>query len=185
LLAMNGTSQDDTADARLTSTMEDYLEGIFRLSQDRRVVRMRDIAGLLGVTPSTATTTVKTLARRGLLSHERYEDVVLTQAGQRIAEEVLRRHMELRSFLEDVLLLDPTTAEDDACRMEHVISEATLDRLRWFAAALHGCGNSRTGCMRVFRHVVQSSAPGVAGSQAFETESGLDGAPCAEQRASG
>ena len=139
----------ENGSAPLTATMEDYLEGIFRLSQHRRVVRMRDIAGLLGVTPSTATTTVQ--------NHEKYEDVVLTEAGQRIAEEVLRRHMEIRSFLEDVLLVDPETAEDDACRMEHGISEMTLNRLRWFAAALRGCGNSRMGCMSAFRDTVNGN----------------------------
>ncbi len=155
---MSEPTQTDNGSAPLTATMEDYLEGIFRLSKDRRVVRMRDIAGMLGVTPSTATTTVQSLARRGLLSHEKYEDVVLTKAGQEIAEDVLRRHMEIRSFLEDVLLLDPDTAEDDACRMEHGISELTLNRLRWFAAALRGCGNSRMGCMRAFRDQVNGSS---------------------------
>jgi DtxR family Mn-dependent transcriptional regulator len=137
--------------ARLTSTMEDYLEGIFVLAQDRRVVRVRDIAGVLGVTPSTATTAVQALVRRGFLQHEKYEDVVLTDCGRRVAEHVLKRHTELRSFLEDILLLDPETAEADACRMEHGVSEATIERLRRFAAALRQCGNAGSGCMRRFR----------------------------------
>ncbi|NLH99507.1 MAG: MarR family transcriptional regulator [Chthonomonadales bacterium] len=147
----------DESSPRLTATMEDYLEGIFLLSRDRRVVRMRDIAGHLGVTPSTATTTVQTLAKRGLIAHEKYEDVVLTDQGRAIAEEVLRRHEELRSFLEEVLLLDPDTAEEDACRLEHGISEVTLDRLRHFASAIRGCGNAGAGCMRRFRQQVQTA----------------------------
>jgi DtxR family Mn-dependent transcriptional regulator len=149
----------DDSGKRLTTTMEDYLEGIYLLSQDRRVVRMRDIAGLFGVSPSSATTTVQLLVRRGLLSHEKYEDVVLTGRGREIAEMVLRRHLELRSFLQDVLLLDPETAEEDACRLEHGISETTLERLQAFAATIRGCGNSGTGCMRAFRRFVADAVP--------------------------
>ncbi|MBM3494969.1 MAG: metal-dependent transcriptional regulator [Armatimonadetes bacterium] len=153
ILTMTGES------APITATMEDYLEGIFLLSRDRRVVRMRDIAGMLGVTPSTATTTVQALAKRGLLFHEKYEDVVLTDKGRDIAEDVLRRHTEIRAFLEDILLLDHDVAEEEACRMEHGISEVTLDRLRWFAAALRNCGNAGAGCMRRFRLHVETGEP--------------------------
>lgn len=140
----------------ITATMEDYLEAVFRLSRTQRVVRMRDIANLLCVTASAATCTVRTLTKRGLLSHERYEDVTLTERGQEIAEEVLRRHEELSAFLERVLLLDPEMAEEEACRLEHAISELTLERLQRFAAALRGCSDAGTGCMRAFRATVES-----------------------------
>ena len=82
----------------LTASMEDYLEAILRLSRETRVIRMRDIAKALGVTPPSATGAVQSLKDRGLVSHEKYEDVLLTDEGQAIAEAVHKRHEELRLF---------------------------------------------------------------------------------------
>jgi DtxR family Mn-dependent transcriptional regulator len=138
----------------LTASLEDYLEAIFRLSQARRVVRVRDIAKAVGVTPPSATGAIRQLKQRGLVSHERYEDVLLTGEGEAVAAEVHQRHEELRAFFEDVLLLDTQTAETDACALEHSISEQTLERLRRFLASIGECGRRQRGCIRAFRQMV-------------------------------
>ncbi len=141
---------------QLTATMEDYLKTIFRLSLAQRVVRMRDIARSLGVAPSTATGAVNTLTKRGLATHERYEDVVLTDRGQEIAEDVHRRHEELTSFFARVLLLEPEMAEEEACRLEHGVSAYTLERLRRFAQTLYRCAPEEPGCLRAYREYLET-----------------------------
>ena len=141
---------------QLTATMEDYLESILLLSRERRVVRMRDIASLLGVTPSTATGAVQALKKHGLLAHEKYEDVILTARGQAIAEDVYQRHEDIRDFLQDVLLLDSDMAEQEACRMEHSIAPLTLERLRRFAGVLRMCDQGEPGCLRAFRTYIDT-----------------------------
>ncbi|MBM3474637.1 MAG: metal-dependent transcriptional regulator [Armatimonadetes bacterium] len=138
----------------LTASLENYLEAIFRLSQVRRVVRVRDIAKAVGVTPPSATGAIQQLKQRGLVSHERYEDVLLTDEGEAVAAEVHQRHEELRAFFEDVLLLDAETAEAEACALEHSISQHTLERLRRFLASIGQCGRRQHGCIRVFRQMV-------------------------------
>ncbi len=143
----------------LTASLEDYLEAIFRLSQRKRVVRVRDVAQTVGVTPPSATGAVKSLKERGLVSHERYEDVVLTADGKAVAEDVHQRHEELRSFFEDVLLLDPETADDEACRLEHSISELAIDRLRRFLGCIRQCSRGEPGCIQAFRHLVETGQP--------------------------
>ncbi len=72
---------------------------------------------------------LKKLGEAGLILHERYGDIDLTPEGSRIAEEVYRRHKALYSFLKDVLKVNPATAEQDACRMEHAMSRETINRL--------------------------------------------------------
>jgi len=138
----------------LTASMEDYLEAILRLADSRRVVRVRDVARAVGVSAPSATGAVKTLQRHGLVSHERYEDVVLTREGKKIAETVDQRHRELRAFFEEVLLLKAEVAEEEACRLEHSISPSTLDRLRSFLTCLRGCSRARRGCVQAYREVV-------------------------------
>ena len=161
---------------QLTATMEDYLESILLLSRKRRVVRMRDIANLLGVTPSTATGAVQALKKHGLLSHEKYEDVILTPRGQSIAEDVYQRHEDIRDFLQAVLLLDREMAEEEACRIEHSITPFTLERLRRFAATLRLCNQGEPGCLRAFRTYVDTGelvpppCAQVAGGQRLQPE---------------
>lgn len=143
----------------LTASLEDYLEAIFRLSRRKRVVRMRDVARAVGVTPPSATGAVKSLKDRGLVSHERYEDVVLTADGKIVAEDVHQRHQELRSFFADVLLLDPDTADEEACRLEHSISALAVDRLRRFLGCIRDCAQGQPGCIRSFRNLVETGLP--------------------------
>ncbi len=149
-----------TADPlQLTASMEDYLEAIYRLSKEKRVVRVRDVAKAVDVTPPSATGAIKGLKRRGLVSHEKYEDVLLTKAGESIAADVHARHEELRSFFEEVLLLDPGLSESEACALEHSISTQTLQRLRRFLSCIRECGDGQPGCIRNFRHLVDADKP--------------------------
>ncbi len=138
----------------LTASMEDYLEAILRLADVKRVVRVRDVARAVGVSAPSATGAIKSLQKRGLVSHERYEDVILTREGKEIAEVVDQRHRELRTFFQQVLLLDAEAAEEEACRLEHSISPSTVDRLRSFLACIGDCSRARRGCVRAYRDLV-------------------------------
>jgi DtxR family Mn-dependent transcriptional regulator len=112
--------------------MEDYLEAIHRVKTERGSARVKDIADLLAISKPSVSGAMKTLEKQGLVSHCRYDLVDLTPEGLRLAENVYRRHRILRRFLTEVLGLDGETAETDACRMEHGVSQATLEGLARF-----------------------------------------------------
>lgn len=114
---------------RLSATQEDYLEAILQLIVAKGAARVRDIADALGVHKSTVTAALKSLSEKGFVQHSPYELTTLTGSGRRIAEAVVRKHDLIASFLRDVLKVDPETAERNACRMEHVIEAAVLERL--------------------------------------------------------
>lgn len=118
---------------QLSSTLEDYLEAILALSEVGGDARVRDISERLSVHKSTVTAALKTLSEKGLVDHEPYGAVVLTDAGRLIAVRVARSHAVVKSFLQEVLLVDAATAEENACRMEHVMDAAVLERLVGFA----------------------------------------------------
>lgn len=123
--------------------MEDYLEMIGFLTSEEGsagVARVTDIATRLGVSKPSVLTALKTLERRGYVEHERYRGVTLTVTGRRRSAEIRSRHEFLTAFLKDVVGVDQETAEQDACKMEHILSEKTLERMR----AIASCSDDRS-----------------------------------------
>jgi DtxR family Mn-dependent transcriptional regulator len=113
----------------MTQSLEDYLEMVSFLADDGEV-RVTDIASRLKVSKPSVLTALKILEEKGLLEHERYRTVTLTSQGQTRAREIRERHDLLTSFLRDILGVDAETAEQDACKMEHILSAETLKKLK-------------------------------------------------------
>ena len=116
----------------LTPSLEDYLEAVFVISRTKKTVRVKDVAAHLGVTMPSVNNAMKTLESKGLIIHEKYEYIELTKSGATQASRVESRHRLLFTFLRDHLGVDEQTADDDACRMEHVMSAKTLEKMSEF-----------------------------------------------------
>lgn len=113
----------------MTSSLEDYLEAVFVLANQKGSVRITDIAEFLGVSKPSVNRAVNTLTQNGFLEHITYGDIVITPAGESYAANVLHRHKLIKQFLVDKLGVDEDVAEKDACQMEHVMSPVTIDKL--------------------------------------------------------
>jgi DtxR family Mn-dependent transcriptional regulator len=116
-----------------SSTVENYLKAIYQaeIPQNNRgeLVSMGQLSSALGVVPGTATTMVKALAETGLVRYEPYAGVQLTEAGQRLAALVLRRHRVLELFLVKVLDMSWAEVHEEAERLEHAASDRLIDRI--------------------------------------------------------
>ena len=112
--------------------MEDYLEAIFDLDKEKRVVRVKDIAKRMDVKMPTVSSMLKTLNDRGLVHYEKYEYVELTPKGAGVGKDMRNRHEVLLKFLTDILGIESKTANEEACKMEHTLSETTLESLTNF-----------------------------------------------------
>ncbi|WP_231716220.1 metal-dependent transcriptional regulator [Desulfosarcina alkanivorans] len=134
----------------LTSVMEDYLEAIFDLDKEKRVVRVKDIAKRMNVKMPTVSSMLKTLNTRGLVNYEKYEYVELTKGGMDVGQEMRRRHGVLLKFLTEILKVDLPTADEEACKMEHALSSETLDRLTDFMAFIQVCPRTGEDWLRFF-----------------------------------
>jgi DtxR family transcriptional regulator, Mn-dependent transcriptional regulator len=121
----------------ISAVQEDYLEAIITLEKEHGRVRVRDLAEKLGVHKSTVTAALKMLTEKGLIDYAPYGRIVLQAEGRDAAQRVAGRHVLLRKFLQDVLLLDAVLAENNACRMEHVMDPAVLLRIEQFYSYLH------------------------------------------------
>jgi len=113
----------------LTSSLEDYLEAIFILEKKHRVARVKDIAAHLNVQMPSVTGALRNLREKGLVVYEKNSYINLTQEGLEKAERIAGRHDLLKGFLEKVLALDEDRADEEACRIEHAISQDTAKRL--------------------------------------------------------
>ena len=139
----------------LTAALEDYLETIFELIQDRMVARVRDIAKARQVKPGSVTPALKRLQELGLIDYEQREFIRLTPDGEREARRVMARHRILVDFLTQVLGLDPASADSDACSMEHHLSDQTMDRLVRLFEFMQTCPDHTPPFLQEFHRLLQ------------------------------
>lgn len=116
-------------DYTLREAGEDYLEAILNLEGESGEVRSVDVANYLGVSRPSVNKAVGILKDLEMVDQEPYGPIILTDRGREEAKEVARRHRVLRKFLIEVLGVDGEIADEDACKMEHVISQQTADKL--------------------------------------------------------
>lgn len=118
---------------KLSHSLEDYLECIYRLCEAAGEARAKDVAERLGVHKSSVTGAFRALNQRGLVTYEPYASARMTAAGRKQGASIWRRHTALRNFLESVLDVEEEEAAKAACEMEHVVSREMTERLARFA----------------------------------------------------
>lgn len=114
---------------QVTATIEEYLEGIYRLEEKSGVARTSEIVKLLQVAPGTVTNTVERLEKESLVTHVPYKGVRLTKKGRKIAINVIRRHRLSERLLTDILNVEWSEAHQIACKLEHSFTGDLLKKL--------------------------------------------------------
>ena len=107
---------------------ETYLETILVLGQTKGAVRSIDIANELEYSKPSVSVAMKNLRENGHIAVDQHGHIELTESGREIAESMYRRHRLLTDFLTE-LGVDEQTAIDDACRIEHVISQQSFEKI--------------------------------------------------------
>ena len=115
---------------------EMYLETILRLSEKYEIVRAIDIAQEMGFSKPSVSRAMKTLSSNGYITiNPDTGSIRLLEPGKKIAETIYERHKLLTEYLEKIGV-DPKTAQEDACRIEHVISEASFEAIKNHVSAM-------------------------------------------------
>lgn len=109
---------------------ENYLETILLLQQQNGFVRSVDVANALDYTKASISRAMRILKEAGYIEIARSGQITLTPKGMEKACDVYERHQVLTQFLMSVLGVAHKTADADACRIEHVLSEETFDAVR-------------------------------------------------------
>lgn len=117
------------AEKSVSSHAEEYLETIYRLENRAGFARTMELARELGVVAGSITNTIDNLEKKGLVIHEPYKGVKLTEDGRRIASNILRRHRLAERLLTDFLHIDWSEVHEPACKLEHAISPEIVRNL--------------------------------------------------------
>ena len=118
-----------------STAMDDYLEQILHLIEQKGYARAVDVSKNLGISQASVTNMLQRLDAEGLVKHEKYRGTVLTDEGQRIAKAIVERHETLTRFLR-LFGIDEDTIYHDVEGMEHHVSRPTLNVIRTLAETL-------------------------------------------------
>jgi DtxR family transcriptional regulator, Mn-dependent transcriptional regulator len=113
----------------LTRSVEDYLKAIYGLSPAGRPAATSDIAQQLDLSAPSVSGMLKRLADQGLVEHEPYKGVQLTDEGRRVALRMIRRHRIIEAYLVGTLGYTWDTVHDEAERLEHAVSDTLIERM--------------------------------------------------------
>lgn len=123
---------------KISKSHEDYLEAIVMLGgTTTQSVRAVDVATKLGVSKASVSKAVGYLKDKGFASQPYYGDITLTEEGYSYGNSVLERHHMLFGFLTQVLGIDPEQAEEEACTMEHAISDESFEKWMSYIRSLN------------------------------------------------
>jgi len=142
-----------------TASMEDYLEAVAMLQGNDKVVRVSQISRKLKVKMPSVTSALKKLSEQKLVEHERYGHIKLTPEGDKVARDVIRRHEALTHFFVQALSIDRQTAEEDACKIEHVISPLSLERVIKFIEFIEACPLGEANFPKRYQYYLEHGQP--------------------------
>lgn len=125
--------------AKLSASLEDYIEAIYHIVEEKLVARSKDIALRLGVSRASVTEALRALSQKELINYAPYEAITMTDKGKKTAEDVIFRHNALKRFFVEVLSIDEETAEEGACRIEHAAPPEIISRMINFIQFLQVC----------------------------------------------
>ena len=114
---------------KLTSSLEDYLEAVYTILTKNNAVKAIDVSRMLNVSRASTTEALKKLAEKKLINYGRYDAISITPEGEAAAKEVIKKHNSLHEFFSYVLGASDSEAQDNACKIEHIVSNDILKRI--------------------------------------------------------
>ena len=118
---------------KLSSSLEDYLETIYNEVQKNGFAKVTEISKILNVKKASVTGALNSLTAKKLINYAPYSSITLTDEGERLAKEILKRHETMADFFAKLLHLPPAEAALNACKMEHIMSEEMFSRMTKFS----------------------------------------------------
>jgi len=116
----------------MNKSAEDYLKTIYILKGKVESLHSVDVARELGFSKPSVSSAMANLKKEGYIAIKKDGEIELTKKGLKAAKDIYDRYVMLCGFLKDVAGVDETIAKEDACKMEHCISEETRDGIKRF-----------------------------------------------------
>lgn len=111
------------AENKISENIEEYLEALYRNGSNKEQVSTTKLSNELGIAPGSVTQMLKKLEKLGYIDYTPYKGATLTDEGMKIAQKITRKHRILEKFLIDVLKIKEENVHEQACEMEHTLSD--------------------------------------------------------------
>jgi Mn-dependent DtxR family transcriptional regulator len=116
----------------LSSGLEDYIEAIYIAELNKVPLKGAELARKLNISRASVSEALSKLVSKGLITYESYGVITLTQKGEKEAEKVYSKHNILKNFFEQVLDVEPQEAAENACKIEHIVSDNLIKSIQNF-----------------------------------------------------
>lgn len=113
----------------MSIAMQNYLELIYETNLQNKKVRVSAMAEKLNVSKPSVNNALNVLKEQGYVNYQRYGDITLTAKGQKVAKQICNKHQVLEAMFVEVFGLDEKIADEDACKIEHVISQEAIEAI--------------------------------------------------------
>ena len=141
---------------KLTQSLEDYLEAIYIIGLDNKVVRVKEVAKFLEVKTPSVVDAVSKLKEAGFVRHEKYGYLELTKKGIQHAKKIYTKHEKIYIFFRDILNVSDEISRKDACKIEHYISRETMDNMIKFIKFIDTCPRGYPDWMKHFKYYLKN-----------------------------
>ena len=125
-------------DKLISASLEDYLEAIYIFHINKWHIRITDLGEFLNVKKPSVVHALKHLSELGFIKKEKYGEITLTKKGLSKGKEIYTRHTTIKKFLTELLEIDEENANIEACKLEHILSEETFNKIKEFISKRNG-----------------------------------------------
>ena len=138
----------------LSDSQEDYLEEIYKQVLKNGHAKVTDISNALNVKKASVTGALIALADKKLINYEPYSKITITKEGEELAKKILNKHEILCDFFENVLGLTNAEASENACRMEHIVSEKFFNNFLKFSDYIREYGRANPDFIEKYKDLI-------------------------------
>ncbi len=138
----------------LSRSQEDYLEEIYKQVLKNGQAKVTDISLALNVKKASVTGALNALADKKLINYEPYSKITMTKEGEKLARVILNKHESLCDFFENILGLSKQEASENACQMEHIVSEKFFANFVKFSDFIRDYSRKNPDFIRSFRDII-------------------------------
>lgn len=139
---------------KLSHSQEDYLEEIYKQVLKNGFAKVTDISNALNVKKASVTGALIALSAKKLVNYEPYAKITLTKEGEISAKKILNKHERLCDFFENVLNLSKTEASENACQMEHIVSEKFFTNFLKFSDFIKDYGKKNPDFIKKYKDLI-------------------------------
>ncbi len=136
---------------KLSASLEDYLETIYEIEQEKQAARAKDIVMRMNVSNASVTGALRILSERKLVNYAPYDLITMTPEGRVAANKVIKRHQTLKEFFTEMLRVSAEEADEAACKMEHAMSADLLERLSRLVEFAKSSPNCKGNWVKAFQ----------------------------------